>query len=149
MANKTWKRSNSFMYGEIGERLSGIRESQVYEYSANSLTNWYITEAGNLRAAKQYRGIGLVNDEILEIIDTRYHFFIIVTTRELVSFNKITKNPISRLVHGLGLNKDSNISVFENQIFTSVENTATGGYWNNVYSFDKYNCYYSYDIRNY
>ena len=68
MANKTWKRSNSFMYGEIGERLSGIRESQVYEYSANSLTNWYITEAGNLRAAKQYRGIGLVNDEILEII---------------------------------------------------------------------------------
>lgn len=35
------------------------------------------------------------------------------------------------------MNKDSNISVFENQIFTSVENTATGGYWNNVYFFDK------------
>ena len=55
MANKTWKRSNSFIYGEIGERLSGIRESQVYEYSANSLTNWYITEAGNLKAAKKYK----------------------------------------------------------------------------------------------
>ena len=137
MATKNWKRTNSFMYGEIGERLSGIRESQVYEYSANSLTNWYITEAGNLRAAKQYRGIGLVNDEILEIIDTRYHFFIIVTTRELVSFNKVTKNPIARLAHGLGLNKDSNISIFENQIFTSIENISTGNYQNNVYSFDK------------
>ena len=134
---KTWNRSNFFRYGEVGNRLNGIRESEIYEYSANKITNWYITEAGNLKAAKKYRGIGLVNDEILEVIDTRYHFFIIVTIRELVSFNKTTKTPISRLVHGLGLNKDSNISVFENQIFTSVENTATGGYWNNVYSFDK------------
>ena len=134
---KTWNRSNFFRNGEVGNRLNGIRESEIYEYSANKLTNWYITEAGNLKAAKKYRGISLVNDEILEVIDTRYHFFIVVTTRELVSFNKTTKIAISRLVHGLGLNKDSNISVFENQIFTSVENTATGGYWNNVYSFDK------------
>ena len=134
---KTWNRSNFFRNGEVGNRLNGIRESEIYEYSANKLTNWYITEAGNLKAAKKYRGISLVNDEILEVIDTRYHFFIIETTRELVSFNKTTKIPISRLVHGLGLNKDSNISIFENQIFTSVENTATGGYNNNVYSFDK------------
>ena len=132
-----WKRTNFFVYGEIGNRLNGIRESPVYQQSANSILNWYITESGNLKVAKQYRGIGLVNDEILEVIDTRYHFFVVVTTRELVSFDKINKTPISRLVHGIALNKDSNISVFENQIFTSVENTATGGYWNNVYSFDK------------
>ena len=134
---KTWNRSNFFRNGEVGNRLNGIRESEIYEYSANKLTNWYITETGNLKAAKKYLGIGLVNDEILEVIDTRYNFFVVVTTRELVSFDKITKIPISRLVHGLGLNKDSNISVFENQIFTSVENTATGGYRNNVYSFPK------------
>ena len=97
---KTWNRSNFFRYGEVGNRLNGIRESEIYEYSANKITNWYITEAGNLKAAKKYRGIGLVNDEILEVIDTRYHFFIIVTIRELVSFNKTTKTPISRLVHG-------------------------------------------------
>lgn len=132
-----WNRANFFVYGEIGNRLNGIRETEVYKYSANSLTNWYITEAGNLKAAKKYRGIGLVNDEILEVIDTKYHFFIITTTREFVSFNKITKNPIARLVHGLGLNKNSNISVFENQIFTSIENTATGGYWNNMFAFDQ------------
>ena len=36
MATKNWKRTNSFMYGEIGERLSGIRESQVYEEEGNS-----------------------------------------------------------------------------------------------------------------
>ena len=134
---KFWNRSNFFRNGEVGNRLNGIRESEIYEYSANKLTNWYITEAGNLKAAKKYNAINLVNDEILEVIDTRYNFFIIVTVKELVSFNKVTKNSISRVTHGLGLNKDSNISVFENQIFTSVENTATGGYWNNVYSFDK------------
>jgi hypothetical protein len=133
---KFWNRSNFFINGEVGNRLNGIRETEIYRYSANKLTNWYVTEAGNLKAAKKYRGIGLVNDEILEVIDTRYNFFVAVTTKELVSFNKVTKIPISRIVHGLGLNSDSNISVFENQIFTSIE-TATGGYLNNVYSFTK------------
>ena len=130
-----WKRTNFFVYGEIGNRLNGIRESPVYQQSANSILNWYITESGNLKVAKQYRGIGLVNDEILEVIDTRYHFFVVVTTRELVSFDKINKTPISRLVHGIALNKDSNISVFENQIFTSIENSDT--YSNKVFAFNQ------------
>ena len=130
-----WKRTNFFVYGEIGNRLNGIRESPVYQQSANSILNWYITESGNLKVAKQYRGIGLVNDEILEVIDTRYHFFVVVTTRELVSFDKINKTPISRLVHGIALNKDSNISVFENQIFTSIENSGT--YSNKVFAFNQ------------
>ncbi len=132
---KLWDRSNFFMNGEVGNRLNGIRETEIYKYSANKLTNWYITEAGNLKAAKKYNAIPLVSDEILEVIDTRYHFFVVVTSKEIVSFNKVTKKPISRLAHGNYTN-ETNISVFENQIFTSTENTATGGYWNNVFSFD-------------
>ena len=73
---KFWNRSNFFRNGEVGNRLNGIRESEIYEYSANKLTNWYITEAGNLKAAKKYNAISLVSDEILEVIDTRYIFFI-------------------------------------------------------------------------
>ena len=134
MAEQIWNRSNFFVHGEVGTRLNGIRETEVYKYSANSLTNWYITEAGNLKAAKKYRGIGLVNDEIVDVIDTKYHFFIVATTREFVSFDKITKNPISRLVHGLPLTRNNNVSLFENQIFTSIEHSA--GYWNNMFSFD-------------
>lgn len=134
---KAWNRTNFFMNGEVGNRLNGIRESEIYKYSANKLTNWYITEAGNLKAAKKYSGINLVNDEILEVIDTRYNFFVVVTLKEVVSFNKTTKLPISRIVHGLGLDNQSNISVFENQIFFSVENPTTGGYWNGTFSFDK------------
>ena len=113
MAEQIWNRSNFFVHGEVGNRLNGIRETEVYKYSANSLTNWYITEAGNLKAAKKYRGIGLVNDEIVDVIDTKYYFFIVATTREFVSFDKVTKNPISRLVHGLPLTKTVNITILE------------------------------------
>ena len=133
--SKLWSRSNFFVNGEVGNRLNGIRETEIYKYSANKLTNWYITETGNLKAAKKYNAISLVSDEILEVIDTRYHFFVVVTSKEIVSFNKTTKTAISRLAHG-NYTHETNVSVFENQIFTSTENTATGGYWNNVFSFD-------------
>ena len=135
MAEQIWNRSNFFIHGEVGNRLNGIRETEVYKYSANSLTNWYVTEAGNLKAAKKYRGIGLANDEIVDIIDTRYHFFIVATTREFISFDKVTKNPIARLVHNLPLREYNNVSLFENQIFTSIEHAT--GYWNNMFSFNE------------
>ena len=135
MAEQIWNRSNFFIHGEVGNRLNGIRETEVYKYSANSLTNWYVTEAGNLKAAKKYRGIGLANDEIVDIIDTKYHFFIVATTREFISFDKLTKNPIARLVHNLPLRGYNNVSLFENQIFTSIEHAT--GYGNNMFSFDE------------
>ncbi len=42
MANEIIVRNNFFIYGETGERLSGIRDSMLIKISWQYLTSWNI-----------------------------------------------------------------------------------------------------------
>ena len=52
-------RSNFFQYGELGERIAGIRDSEIHKNSANEILNMTITEVNTLRVAKQYRPMNI------------------------------------------------------------------------------------------
>lgn len=111
-----WTRSNFFQYGELGERIAGIRDSEIHKNSANEIVNMTVTEVNTLRVAKQYRPMGIASERIIKVIDTKYQFYIIVTIYHIVilSRDNIT---LSFLAHGLPVNENTNVNIFDNQIF--------------------------------
>lgn len=116
--NTIMVRSNFFIYGETGERLSGIRESEIYKNSAQKIRNLVLTELGNLKFAKQYIRKNIPISNIIEILDTRYHFFIIVTTTHIYTVDKNNYSVLYSLQHNLGkaITRDINIKMFEDSL---------------------------------
>ena len=47
--------NNIFNYGETGERLGGIRDTEIYQQSAQRIENFVINEMGNLKIAKKLK----------------------------------------------------------------------------------------------
>lgn len=45
---------NMFTYGEVGNRLLGMRDSEIYKQSAKKIENFIINEIGNLRIATDF-----------------------------------------------------------------------------------------------
>ena len=116
--NTIMVRSNFFIYGETGERLSGIRESEIYKNSAQKIRNFVLTELGNLKFAKQYLKKTIPINGIIEILDTRYHFFIIVTSTHIYTLNKNNYTILYSLQHNLSrvITRDINIKMFEDSL---------------------------------
>ena len=116
--NTIMVRSNFFIYGETGERLSGIRESEIYKNSAQKIRNLVLTELGNLKFAKQYIRKAIPISNIIEILDTRYHFFIIVTTTHIYTLDKTNYSVLYSLQHNLSkaITRDVNIKMFEDSL---------------------------------
>lgn len=52
--------NNIFNYGEVGERLSGIRDTEIYQQSAQKIENFVINEMGNSKIAKKLQGFSLL-----------------------------------------------------------------------------------------
>ena len=68
-------RINLFNYGEVGERLAGIRESEIHQQSAQKIENFVINEMGNLKIAKKWKENILKNAELFNhLFDTKYDF---------------------------------------------------------------------------
>ena len=118
-------RRNFFIYGETGERLSGIRESEIYNQSAKELTNFYITQLGNLKIAKKYAKKTIANEEIMSVIDTKYNFYIVVTSAKIRTIQKGTDKGLYELAHGMTVHTTTNIKVFEMLIFMTNGNNDT------------------------
>lgn len=72
-------KNNMFTYGEVGERLGGIREADIYQQSAQVIENLIINEMGNLKAAKKFIENSFTNN-IKQIIDTKYNFYVCINT---------------------------------------------------------------------
>lgn len=81
-------RNNMFVYGEVGERLSGIRESEIYKQSAQRIENLIINEMGNLKIAKSFDFAPFENS-IIWVADTKYDFYITINkNNEITTYRK-------------------------------------------------------------
>ena len=111
-----WAKYNFFQYGELGERIAGIRESEIYQNSANEILNFIITEVNTLRVAKKYRSIQITTDKIIKVIDTKYNFFIVITYEEIIVFSRDIQR-LSSIKHDLAVDETTNVNIFDNQIY--------------------------------
>ncbi|PHH96610.1 hypothetical protein KST83_10705 [Fusobacterium nucleatum] len=85
-------KSNLFVYGEVGERLSGIRESEIYQQSAQKIENLIINEMGNLKIAKKLEATNFQHN-LIQLIDTKYNFYVGVTKdNKVATYNKINSD---------------------------------------------------------
>ena len=91
--------NNIFNYGEIGERLSGVRETEIYQQSAQRIENFVINEMGNLKIAKKLQGytIDKLPINIEHIFDTKYNFYIAVGNGIVVTIKKDFENNFLRI----------------------------------------------------
>lgn len=82
-------KNNMFVYGEVGERLSGIRESEIYQQSAQKIENLIINEIGNLKIAKKLEATNFQHN-LIQVIDTKYNFYVGVTKdNKVATYSKI------------------------------------------------------------
>ncbi len=118
MANEMIYRNNFFIYGEVGERLNGIRESEIYQQSAREIRNFIITELGNLKFAKKYIKKNIPVGDIIEVLDTRYNFFIVVTSTHVYTLNKEDYTVLYSLQHNLNkaIAKNTNVKMFDDSL---------------------------------
>lgn len=117
-----------FQYGAVGDSLNGFRNSEIAEQSAKELLNFYITEMGTLRVAKQYEKHNLITDGsgsevVLEKLNTKYNFFLVVTSNRIISYNKDTLAKVNE-ISGLNFDKTCNINMFNDFIFVKSKNNA-------------------------
>ncbi|MGL5964072.1 MAG: hypothetical protein ACRCZ2_06725 [Fusobacteriaceae bacterium] len=114
MGNRTVATNNFFNYGEVGKRLAGIRESEIAKGSAQIIKNLYVTELGNLKVAKKFAVKNNTINNILEVIDTRYEFYVIVCTANLYTVRK-TDNVVLYSIACTATN-GTNIKMFEDRL---------------------------------
>lgn len=96
-------RVNLFNYGEVGERLSGIRESEIHQQSAQKIENLIINEMGNLKIAKKWEENILPNGEIFHrLFDTKYNFYIGVSENYIYTIKK----DLSKILYKFSINSN-------------------------------------------
>ena len=91
-------KSNLFVYGEVGERLSGIRESEIYQQSAQKIENLIINEMGNLKIAKKLEASNFQHN-LTQLIDTKYNFYVGVTKDNKVATYSKVNGDIGNLLY--------------------------------------------------
>lgn len=91
-------KSNMFVYGEVGERLSGIRESEIYQQSAQKIENLIINEMGNLKIAKKLESTNFQHN-LIQLIDTKYNFYVGVTKDNKVATYSKVNGDIGNLLY--------------------------------------------------
>lgn len=119
-----------FNYGETGDSLNGFRDSEISTQSAKSILNFYISEMGTLRIAKQYEKHNIIpslrsGEYIISKLNTKYEFFLIFTQSRIISINKNTLAKIDEIDISSSnsvLDESSNINIFNNFIFVKDKN---------------------------
>lgn len=114
---------NLFLYGQVGNALDGYRDSEIAQQSAHSLLNFYISEMGTLKVAKSYDKIAISEEPIQRFLDTKYNYYLLFTTTKIISINKSNNQKISELAHGMDINYNSNINIF-NDFIAMVDNSG-------------------------
>lgn len=111
--------ANLFNYGEVGERLSGIRDSEIYQQSAQKIENLVINEMGNLKIAKKLEGY-IVNGlpvNIEYILDTKYNFYIIIGGTKIITLKKDFESNINALLYQHEVGAIKNIQYADEKLF--------------------------------
>lgn len=111
--------NNIFNYGETGERLGGIRDTEIYQQSAQRIENFVINEMGNLKIAKKLKEY-IVNGlpiNIEHIFDTKHNFYIAVGNETVVTIKKNFENNNSPLLYQHNIGNFSNISYADEKLF--------------------------------
>ena len=111
--------NNIFNYGETGERLGGIRDTEIYQQSAQKIENFVINEMGNLKIAKKLKGYTLdtLPINIEKIFDTKYNFYIAIGNETVVTIKKDFENNNSPLLYQHNIGNFSNISYADEKLF--------------------------------
>lgn len=123
--------NNFFVFGEVGKRLAGIRDSEIARGSARFIRNLLVTELGNLKFAKQWETVPKSNfSGVLQVLDTRYHFYIVITKNKIITVRKDDDVELYELPLSTPLNYGDNIKMFEDSLITC-------GAQPKVYEFDK------------
>lgn len=114
-------KSNVFTYGEIGERLSGIRESEIYQQSAQKIVNFIINDIGNLKIAKEFE-VAPLTDHYKQIFDTKFNFYVAVNNENaVITINKKTYRKMYTLATNIrAINK---IKYCDNKLFIITDKT--------------------------
>ena len=117
--------NNIFNYGETGERLGGIRDTEIYQQSAQRIENFVINEMGNLKIAKKLKEYAVngfpINIE--HIFDTKHNFYIAVGNETVVTIKKDFENNNSPLLYQHNIGNFSNISYADEKLFV-IDNTG-------------------------
>lgn len=111
-------RNNMFIYGEVGERLGGIRESEIYSQSAQIIENLIINEMGNLKIAKDFEFQSFA-ESLIDLIDTKYEFYVGVTkSKYIVTYRKNNGKPDGELArHQTTVNNIRIIRICDDKLF--------------------------------
>lgn len=111
-------KSNMFVYGEVGERLSGIRESEIYQQSAQKIENLIINEMGNLKIAKKLEATNFQHN-LIQLIDTKHNFYVGVTKDNNVATYSKANNDIGNLLytHPITVKNIRIIKMCDNRLF--------------------------------
>lgn len=111
--------NNIFNYGETGERLGGIRDTEIYQQSAQRIENFVINEMGNLKIAKKLKeyAVNGLPINIEHIFDTKHNFYIAVGNETVVTIKKDFENNNSPLLYQHNIGNFSNISYADEKLF--------------------------------
>lgn len=120
--------NNMFFFGEVGQRLDGVRNSEIALQSAKVIRNLYVTELGNLKFAKQFSEQVININNIVDVLDTRYFFYLIVTTDKVYSINK--ENNAILYQHPATVPQGTNCKMFNDSLVICTPTPA-------VFEFDK------------
>lgn len=101
---------NMWTYGITGDRLLGVRNSEVYMQSAKEITNMLITDIGSLKVMNKYTKIntGMVG-RLVEVIKSNKDYYIALTTSNIYAINKFNENITQTIQHSMG--ETVNISI--------------------------------------
>lgn len=118
--------NNIFNYGEVGERLGGIRETEIYQQSAQKIENFVINEMGNLKVAKKLEAFPVtgLSDDIKYIFDTKYTFYICIAGASIVTINKNFEKNATPVLYKLSIGAYKNIQYTDEKLFV-IESTGT------------------------
>lgn len=111
-------RNNMFIYGEVGERLGGIRESEIYSQSAQVIENLIINEMGNLKIAKDFE-YQLFSRKLISLIDTKYNFYVGITKeKQIITYRKNNGKPDEELsINNTNVNNIRIIRICDDKLF--------------------------------
>ena len=99
--------------------MGGIRDTEIYQQSAQRIENFVINEMGNLKIAKKLKEY-IVNGlpiNIEHIFDTKHNFYIAVGNETVVTIKKDFENNNSPLLYQHNIGNFSNISYADEKLF--------------------------------
>lgn len=124
---------NTWIYGEVGDRLLAQRTSQIYKASAKTIVNMLITNTGTLRIAKKFDEHQLnINGNIIDTLDTSKNYYLLLTSTSLYLIKKSDNSIIKTVTHGLNDKVKMNIiSRYKLIVYDGVHNIKIYGLENN------------------